>query len=156
MGVSHECDHPPGVERLTVLTRPREALPRGSGAIDRTVREILRSALSVYEIDLDRLREARPVVFLLRLWFAGPHGGGRGGSGALELRRAPLRAAPPDWGREDPSPDPFPLDGSAKLDVYCPCYQTPCPLKRGRVKWLPKRIARDGEEALLPEQGPPL
>ena len=62
VGVSHECDHPPGVERLPVLTRPRAALPRGSGAIDRTVREILRSALGVYEIDVDRLREARPDV----------------------------------------------------------------------------------------------
>ncbi len=62
VGVSHECDHPPGVERLTVLTRPRRALPRGSGAIDRTVREIVRDALGVYEIDLDRLREAQPQV----------------------------------------------------------------------------------------------
>lgn len=62
VGVSHECDHPSGVERLSVLTRPRSALPLGSSAIDRTVREILHSALGVYEIDLDRLREARPDV----------------------------------------------------------------------------------------------
>jgi len=62
VGVSHECDHPAGVERVSVLTRPREKLPRGSGAIDRTVRGILRSALGVYEIDLERLREARPDV----------------------------------------------------------------------------------------------
>ena len=62
VGVSHECDYPPGVDVLPVLTRARQALPRGSGAIDRTVREILRSALGVYEIDVDRLREARPDV----------------------------------------------------------------------------------------------
>ena len=62
VGVSHECDHPPGVESVTVLTRPRVALPRGSRAVDRTVREIVRDALGVYEIDLERLREARPEV----------------------------------------------------------------------------------------------
>jgi len=29
---------------------------------------------------------------------------------ALELRRAPLRTAPPNWGRVIPSPNPIPLD----------------------------------------------
>src|SRR5262245_2754935 len=53
-------DEPAGVVGLPVLTRPRRALPRGSGAIDRTVREILRDALGVYEIDLERLSEATP------------------------------------------------------------------------------------------------
>lgn len=62
VGVSHECDFPTGVERLPVLTRPRVALPRASGAIDRAVREVLADALAVYEIELDRLREVRPDV----------------------------------------------------------------------------------------------
>ncbi len=62
VGVSHECDHPRGVENLAVLTRPRRELPRASGAVDRAVREILQDALAVYEIDLERLREARPEV----------------------------------------------------------------------------------------------
>jgi iron complex transport system substrate-binding protein len=62
VGISHECDYPPGVERLSVLTRPRKALPRRSSDIDREVREILRDALAVYEIELERLRAARPDV----------------------------------------------------------------------------------------------
>jgi iron complex transport system substrate-binding protein len=64
VGVSHECDYPAGVERLPVLTRPRVALPRASGAIDRTVREILRDALAVYEIEIERLRAAAPDVIV--------------------------------------------------------------------------------------------
>lgn len=62
VGVSHECDFPPGVESLPILTRTRRALPKPSGAIDRAVREILADAIAVYEIELDRLRELRPDV----------------------------------------------------------------------------------------------
>jgi iron complex transport system substrate-binding protein len=62
VGVSHECDFPPGVEALPVLTRPRKALPRASGAIDRAVREMLADALAVYDVDLERLRGVAPDV----------------------------------------------------------------------------------------------
>ncbi|MCZ6597674.1 MAG: ABC transporter substrate-binding protein, partial [Planctomycetota bacterium] len=54
--------HPPGVEALPVLTRPRAELPRASGAIDRAVREILNDALAIYAIEIERLRLARPDV----------------------------------------------------------------------------------------------
>jgi len=64
VGVSHECDHPPGVEELPVLTRTRRTMPRASGEIDRTVREILRDTLSVYEIEVDRLRDVAPDVIV--------------------------------------------------------------------------------------------
>ncbi len=62
VGRSHECDFPSGVESAPVLTRPRRALPRASGAIDRAVREIVEDALAVYEVDLEELRAARPDV----------------------------------------------------------------------------------------------
>jgi iron complex transport system substrate-binding protein len=62
VGVSHECDWPAGVESLPVLTRPRKALPKSSGAIDRAVREMLADALAVYEVDLERLRGVAPDV----------------------------------------------------------------------------------------------
>lgn len=62
VGVSHECDYPAGVDALPVLTRTRRALPASSGAIDRAVREILREAVAVYEVDLERLCEAAPSV----------------------------------------------------------------------------------------------
>jgi iron complex transport system substrate-binding protein len=64
VGVSHECDHPPGVERLPVLTRPRGRLPTLSAEIDRSIRELLEHALTVYEVELERLREARPDVIV--------------------------------------------------------------------------------------------
>ncbi len=64
VGVSHECDHPPGVDKLPILTRTRRAMPVASGEIDRTVREILRDTLSVYEIEVDRLRDAAPDVIV--------------------------------------------------------------------------------------------
>ena len=64
VGVSHECDYPKGVERLPVLTRPRRELPRKSGEIDRAVREMLEDALAIYEVDVDRLRDAAPQVIV--------------------------------------------------------------------------------------------
>lgn len=64
VGVSHECDFPPGVERLPVLTRARLAPVRSSKAIDREVREVLKDALAVYEIELERLESARPDVIV--------------------------------------------------------------------------------------------
>lgn len=64
VGVSHECDYPPGVEDLPVLTRPRRELPTTSGEIDRSVRQTLEDALAVYEVDVERLRDVAPDVVL--------------------------------------------------------------------------------------------
>lgn len=64
VGVSHECDHPEGVDELPVLTRPRSELPGSAGGIDRTVRELVGDALGVYEVDLDRLQEVHPDVLV--------------------------------------------------------------------------------------------
>jgi iron complex transport system substrate-binding protein len=63
-GRSHECDFPPEVARVPVLTKSK-VLARGSSAgIDRDVREVLRSALAVYDIELDELRRADPDVIV--------------------------------------------------------------------------------------------
>jgi len=62
VGVSHECDFPTSVVGLPILTRPRETFPRASGDIDRAVRSVLEDAITIYEIEIDRLREARPDV----------------------------------------------------------------------------------------------
>ncbi|MEM9463436.1 MAG: cobalamin-binding protein [Myxococcota bacterium] len=64
VGVSHECDYPAGVGELPSLTRPRVELGSTSIAIDRAVREIARTALSIYEIDLERLRAVRPDIIV--------------------------------------------------------------------------------------------
>jgi iron complex transport system substrate-binding protein len=64
VGVSHECDFPVGVGGLPVLTRTRTTLPQKSGAIDRAVREMLKDALAVYEVEVDLLREVAPDVIV--------------------------------------------------------------------------------------------
>jgi iron complex transport system substrate-binding protein len=63
VGVSHECDFPRGVSSLPVLTRPR-VYGGSSAGIDAAVRGILESALAVYDIDLERLREVAPDVIV--------------------------------------------------------------------------------------------
>ena len=65
VGRSHECDFPPGVERLPVLTRPRFEPAASSAEIDRQVRELAHNAraeeaLGVYAIDTELLRRLEP------------------------------------------------------------------------------------------------
>jgi iron complex transport system substrate-binding protein len=60
VGVSHECDYPPRVRGLPVLTAPRLDARASSAAIDRLVRERAAAGLSLYEILADRLRAAAP------------------------------------------------------------------------------------------------
>ena len=64
VGVSHECDWPPEVVGLPVLTSTRLRLSPSSSRIDRDVRELLREALAVYEVDTEALRAARPDVIV--------------------------------------------------------------------------------------------
>ena len=64
VGISHECDFPASVRGLPVLTAPKID-PRGRSAeIDRQVREVVASGLSVYRIDQEKLRELRPDLIL--------------------------------------------------------------------------------------------
>ncbi len=64
VGRSHECDHPPGVETLPIVTEPKVWMDGDSAAIDRQVREILEQALSVYRVHTDVLRSVAPDVVL--------------------------------------------------------------------------------------------
>jgi iron complex transport system substrate-binding protein len=64
VGRSHECDFPPSVTRLPQLTEPKFATDGSSAQIDERVRELLRSALSVYRVDADALAALRPDVIL--------------------------------------------------------------------------------------------
>jgi iron complex transport system substrate-binding protein len=60
VGRSHECDYPPTVSRLPVLTAPRFNPVGSSLEIDQRVRQVVQSALSVYEVDAAGLRAAAP------------------------------------------------------------------------------------------------
>lgn len=64
VGRSHECDFPPGVESRPSLTRSRLSLSMASADIDRDVRAVLEGALTLYEVDVDRLRAAAPDVIV--------------------------------------------------------------------------------------------
>ena len=60
VGRSHECDYPPEVERLPVLTAPRFDPAGPSREVDQRVRAIVSEALSVYRVDAERLRALAP------------------------------------------------------------------------------------------------
>lgn len=60
VGVSHECDFPPDVVGLPVLTAPKLNPHGTSAAIDARVREIVREGLSVYRIDTNVLQTLQP------------------------------------------------------------------------------------------------
>ncbi len=64
VGRSHECDYPPGIEQVPVLTSARIGPIARSKAIDTAIREVLKSALAVYDIDVEKLRESRPDVIV--------------------------------------------------------------------------------------------
>lgn len=64
VGRSHECDHPPAVAGLPVLTAPRFAAGDGSADVDARVRALLRDALSPFTVDAARLRALAPDLIL--------------------------------------------------------------------------------------------
>jgi iron complex transport system substrate-binding protein len=64
VGRSHECDFPPSVRRLPVLTAPKFNIEGSSRQIDRDVKALVRDALSVYRVDAERLAELEPDVIV--------------------------------------------------------------------------------------------
>jgi iron complex transport system substrate-binding protein len=64
VGISHECDYPPEAAGLPALTSSRLPGNGSSGGIDRSVRDLLRAALAIYDLDVDRLAELNPEVII--------------------------------------------------------------------------------------------
>ena len=60
VGRSHECDYPPDVERLPVVSSPRRDPVGTSADIHRGVVGLLEQVLSIYEVDAGALRAADP------------------------------------------------------------------------------------------------
>ena len=63
VGVSHECDYPPGAGELPALTSSRLAMPGSSAEINRHVRDALADALSLFTVDAERLAASAPDVY---------------------------------------------------------------------------------------------
>ena len=57
---SHECDHPPSVADVPVVTQATYDGSGDSKAIDDAVQSTLQDGLSLYDVDLDRLRALDP------------------------------------------------------------------------------------------------
>jgi len=64
VGRSHECDYPPVVARLPMLTSPKFNAEGTSAEVDQRVKQILADALSVYRVDVELLRSLKPTVIV--------------------------------------------------------------------------------------------
>ncbi len=64
VGRSHECDFPRSVVGLPALTEPKFNPEGTSAEIDERVKKIVGDALSVYRVDVAKLRELRPDVIV--------------------------------------------------------------------------------------------
>ena len=64
VGRSHECDFPPEVEAVPVLSRPRQEPVGTSAEIHRGVQGLIEEVLSIYEVDAQALRAAAPELIL--------------------------------------------------------------------------------------------
>lgn len=66
VAVTHECDYPPEVKGLPVVTRSLldETETASSSEIDTAVRERARNELSIYELDMELLSSLQPDIIL--------------------------------------------------------------------------------------------
>ena len=67
VGRSHECDWPEAVTTLPVCTRPRIDVHGDSREIDRLVREVAGTALSIYDVYEDVLERLQPTHILTQI-----------------------------------------------------------------------------------------
>jgi iron complex transport system substrate-binding protein len=64
VGISHECDFPAEIRDRVVLTRSRIDPSGTSKAIDTAVRAVIKDAISIYDVDADRLAALAPDVIV--------------------------------------------------------------------------------------------
>ena len=60
VGRSHECDYPLDVRRLPICSQPKYRSNGSSAEINKEVKTILREALSIYRINVERIRVLQP------------------------------------------------------------------------------------------------
>ncbi|WP_423149033.1 cobalamin-binding protein [Rubrolithibacter danxiaensis] len=64
IGRSHECDFPENICLLPVCSTAKFTPGSDSVAIDRQVKEILTEALSIYDIDIELIRQLQPDIII--------------------------------------------------------------------------------------------
>ena len=64
VGRSHECDFPESVRQLPSCTASKISTAASSAEVDRQVKSLLHSALSLYDIETAKLRELQPDLIL--------------------------------------------------------------------------------------------
>ena len=64
VGRSHECDFPAEAQKLPVCTSSKVNNTAQSSEIDREVKSLLQRSISLYNIDVPRIRELRPNIIL--------------------------------------------------------------------------------------------
>lgn len=62
VGRSHECDYPESVQRIPVCTAPKINPDASSAEIDRQIKNHLHQALSLYAVDVEKIRELKPDI----------------------------------------------------------------------------------------------
>ncbi|MDC1475970.1 cobalamin-binding protein [Pelagibacteraceae bacterium] len=60
IGRSHECDYPRGLNHIAKLTSPKINVDGTSRQIDEQINTILENSLSVYKVDVKKLKELNP------------------------------------------------------------------------------------------------
>ena len=64
VGISHECDYPPGIDKLPKLTKSKVDVNETSYNINENIQSILEKGLSVYEVDSELLQKIDPDVII--------------------------------------------------------------------------------------------
>jgi iron complex transport system substrate-binding protein len=64
VGRSHECDYPPEISNLPICTQPKFNPQGTSQQIHDRVTELLQSALSVYQVEIEQLEQLQPTHIL--------------------------------------------------------------------------------------------
>ena len=60
IGRSHECDYPHGLSHIAKLTSPKINVDGTSGEIDKQINVILENSLSVYKVNVEKLKDLNP------------------------------------------------------------------------------------------------
>lgn len=60
VGRSHDCNYPEPAKELPVCSSPRFSYTGSSQVINKAVKDVLKDAVSIYNIDLEKIRELSP------------------------------------------------------------------------------------------------